>query len=87
MSARPSDPIAALREAASLLPIGARGRATLAALADRTAFGHDFSGHSLTDLLADVEAMTAHYTPDERAAFALAREALSTLDAAAKETL
>ena len=59
-----------------LLPEWSDGYHALCALAYRAEFAHDLSSTSLTDRLAALDSMSS-YTPDERAAFALAREALA----------
>lgn len=85
MNAR--DPVAVLREAASLLPERSAARSDLNTLAIRLEIGAAGIGRTC-DALAVAVVWPSHYTPDERAAFALAREALaplSTLDAP-KET-
>jgi hypothetical protein len=76
--------VAALHDAASLLPVHVDGAQVLYQLARDVPKRR----YTIEDMIAviDYHAMMGGRTPDERAAFALAREALSTLDADAKET-
>lgn len=80
MTARPSDPVAVLESAASLLPDDSHGAIAIRILAMRIHIGATEVRHALQSL--DVtEVWPGAYTPDERAAFALAREALASIPA------
>ena len=78
MSARPSDPVAVLADAASLLPRLSRGWCILDGFTDHVRAGRPVS-LIVGDLFYYVATPTL-YTPDERAAFALAREALGAVE-------
>jgi hypothetical protein len=69
------DPVAVLREAADLLPEWSAGRDALNMLAMRLEIGAAGVGRTC-DSLAVADVWPSRYTADERAAFALAREAL-----------
>lgn len=73
MSAR--DPVAVLREAADLLPVHVDGAQVLYQLARDVPKRR----YTVEDMIAviDYHAIMGGRTPDERAAFALAREALA----------
>ena len=73
MSAR--DPVAVLHQCAVLLPLGGDAAQTLLCLA-RNADRHVAQGR-LLDILDYQASEERGRTPDERAAFALAREALT----------
>lgn len=81
------DPVAVLREAALLLPERSAARSDLNTLAIRLEIGAAGVGRTL-DALAVAVVWPSRYTTDERAAFALAREALAPLSTlvATKET-
>ena len=77
MSARPSDPVAVLRALADMLPIFSYGAHVLDRCARGVSFGRPVSWAN-TVLALEIEADDAG--PDERAAFALAREALGAVE-------